>query len=266
MRELDVTPGAGEDRDSQFIMALSRGLEVLRAFQPDDASLGNKEIARRTRLPKPTVSRITYTLTRLGYLSYLPDTARYRLSVGVLSLGFTCLGSMGIRDVARPLMQALANETGVPVALGTRDGLSMVYVEVCVGDSPFNLALEPGSHIKLATSAMGRAHLAAMPPGEYALLEGQLATHEGKDWRRLQKGVAKALYDYKTVGFVTSMGEWKPEVNSVGAPIVPHGRADFSLNCGGPVFLVPDGRLHGELGPKLAALACRIATLLETGA
>ncbi|MBY0612369.1 MAG: IclR family transcriptional regulator [Beijerinckiaceae bacterium] len=263
-RELDVTLDSGDERDPQFIAALARGLDVLRAFRPSDPSLGNQEIARRTGLPKPTVSRITYTLTKLGYLSYLPDIARYRLSIGVLALGYTCLGSMGIRDVARPMMQKLANETGIPVALGTRDRLTMVYIEVCVGDSPFNLALEPGSHIKLATSAMGRAYLAALPPDEYALIAEQLAKHEGKEWPRLQRGIEKAVLDYKLSGFVTSATEWKPEVNSVGAPIpLGHGRADYSLNCGGPVFLVPERRLYDDLGPKLAMLAREIGRTME---
>jgi len=45
---------------------------VLRAFQPNDGLLGNQEIAARTNLPKPTVSRLTYTLTKLGYLAPVP--------------------------------------------------------------------------------------------------------------------------------------------------------------------------------------------------
>ena len=108
-REHDVairqeTEEAG--RDPQFITALARGLDILRAFRRDDPALGNQELARRTNLPKPTVSRITYTLTRLGYLTYLPDLARYKLSVGVMALGYTSLQSFGIRDLARPLISA----------------------------------------------------------------------------------------------------------------------------------------------------------------
>ena len=57
--------------DRQFVVALSRGLDVLRCFRASDPMLGNQEIAARTGLPKPTVSRLTHTLTRLGYLIYL---------------------------------------------------------------------------------------------------------------------------------------------------------------------------------------------------
>jgi DNA-binding IclR family transcriptional regulator len=56
-------------RDRQFVNGLARGLEVLRAFRPDDGPLGNHALAERTGLPRSTVSRLTYTLTSLGYLS-----------------------------------------------------------------------------------------------------------------------------------------------------------------------------------------------------
>ena len=51
------------DGDRQFATTLARGLEVLRVFTPLEPMLGNKEISVRTGLPKPTVSRLTYTLT-----------------------------------------------------------------------------------------------------------------------------------------------------------------------------------------------------------
>ncbi len=62
-------PSGQPRRDRQFVEALARGLEVLRAFAPNHALLGNQEIARATGLPKPTVSRLTYPLTKLGYLT-----------------------------------------------------------------------------------------------------------------------------------------------------------------------------------------------------
>ncbi len=72
--ELMVASGDGEpvkpEKDRKFVEALSRGLDVLRAFSQGSVILGNQDISRLTGLPKPTVSRMTYTLTKLGYLSY----------------------------------------------------------------------------------------------------------------------------------------------------------------------------------------------------
>jgi hypothetical protein len=42
--------------------SLTRGLEILRAFTADDATLGNQDLIERTGLPKATVSRLTYDI------------------------------------------------------------------------------------------------------------------------------------------------------------------------------------------------------------
>ena len=73
--------------DRQFSMNLARGMQVLRAFSVREPLLGNRELADRTGLPKPTISRLTYTLTLLGYLSRDTRLKKYRLGTGVLSLG-----------------------------------------------------------------------------------------------------------------------------------------------------------------------------------
>jgi len=72
-------PGKKVATDRSFVVALSRGLDVLRAFHPNDGLLGNQEIAARTNLPKPTISRLTYTLTKLGYLTPVPRFEKYQL-------------------------------------------------------------------------------------------------------------------------------------------------------------------------------------------
>lgn len=262
-REIMVGPERSdiisEDRNSQFVTALSRGLDVLRAFRRGDPPLGNQELARRTGLPKPTISRITYTLSKLGYITYWPEISKYTPSVGALALGFTALGSFGIRDVARPFMQELANYTGVAVALATRDRLSMVYVEHCRGDSPVLIALDTGSHVKLGLTAIGRAYMAGLEPAERACLMEQLAHHEGDRWPQIKQGLDDAVMDLKTRGFTISAGDWKPEVNAVGVPLhLGSGAMSFALNCGGPAFVTPRDKLIQDIGPRLADMAIRI--------
>ena len=75
-------PPPGGKKDYRFNTALARGLSVLRAFSPDNRPIGNAEIAARVGLPKATVSRLTFTLTELGYLNYNEDIERYSLGPG----------------------------------------------------------------------------------------------------------------------------------------------------------------------------------------
>src|SRR6187402_2739745 len=61
-----ATPNAKADR--HFVTALARGLDLLACFRARDRVLSNQELARRSGLPKSTISRLTYTLTKIGYL------------------------------------------------------------------------------------------------------------------------------------------------------------------------------------------------------
>ena len=266
MRKRREASLAGRDRpeeaakDPSFVTALARGLDILRAFRRGDTALGNQELAERTGLPKPTVSRLTYTLTAFGYLVYVADSGRYRLGTGVLSLGYNCLASMGIRQIASPPMQELADYTGASVALGARDRLSMVYLECRRGNNALRLDLDVGSHLKLATSAIGRAHIVGLEEGERARLMADLMVHEGAAWPRARAGIERALEDYRRHGFCLSLGEWRPEINAVGVPLgFRDGGEVMALNCGGPAFALTQKKLIKDIGPRLIGVARDIA-------
>src|SRR5205085_1775155 len=113
------------------------------------------EIVTRTGLPKATVSRLTYTLTKLGYLSHVERLGKYQLAPAALSIGYSTLANMRIRQVARPYMQELANQTGAAVALGSRDRLNLLYLEFCRARGSVMMRLDMGSRIPLATCAIG---------------------------------------------------------------------------------------------------------------
>ncbi|UTW50848.1 IclR family transcriptional regulator [bacterium SCSIO 12827] len=259
-------PEATEGEDRQFVTALARGLSVLRAFQPGDGVLGNGDIAERTGLPKPTVSRLTHTLTRLGYLAHAERLGKYRLGPGVLSLGYSLLANMGIRKIARPYMQELANASGLSLALGSRDRLNMVYLEHARDAGSVTLRLDIGSHIPIATTAMGRAFLAAIPENERAYLMSAMAERAGAAWPPMAKGVERALRQVAETGFCTSFGEWQQDVNAVGVPLRSmDGATVMALNCGGPAFLHKPEKLEAEWGPRLVNVARTIEKEMQSG-
>jgi DNA-binding IclR family transcriptional regulator len=248
-----------DESDPQFVTALARGLDILRAFRRNDPPLANQELARRTGLPKPTVSRVTYTLSRLGYLVYDGEAGRYSIGPAALGLGFAALGALGVRDVARSFMQKLADHSTMSVALGRRDRFSMVYIEQCRGDSPLHLGIDVGAHIRLATSAMGRAWYCGLSkPAQVDFMTG-LEQRTSSDWPKIRDGLLQAREDFERLGFVLSMGDWKSEINAVGVPLpLGGGDLDFAMNCGGPSFVLPRERLIEDLGPRLVACAAAV--------
>ena len=184
-------PGKKVATDRSFVVALSRGLDVLRAFHPNDGLLGNQEIAARTNLPKPTISRLTYTLTKLGYLTPVPRFEKYQLAPSAMALGYAALANLGVRHLSEPYREELMRETGGAVAVGGRDRHSMIYF----GQSRNGLLgvqLDVGSRVPIATTAMGRAYIWALPDDERAALLRELRDHYGSRWPRMRDGIERA--------------------------------------------------------------------------
>ena len=103
-------------KDRQFVTALARGLDILRAFHAGEGMLGNQEIAHRTGLPKPTVARLTHTLTELGYLNYIRRFRKYELGASVLALGYAAISSMDVRRASRQPLETLAHSLNASTA------------------------------------------------------------------------------------------------------------------------------------------------------
>ena len=258
----DIGTGDSERvRDPQFVEAVARGFGILKAFTPRDAMLGNREIAERTSLPKPTVSRLTHTLTCLGYLDYLPRFAKYQLGIGTVSLGQMALANMSVRQVARPLMQHLAEEMDASVSLGRRDRLSMLYVEHCSPRSAVALQLGLGSRLPLAVTAMGRAFYAVTTQEERAAIDRQLARRFPERWPALREGLREAVDMHAAFGFTVSIGDWNREVHAAGAAVALPSGGIVALNCGAPAFMIDRERVLREAGPRIAEVARRIRAL-----
>jgi DNA-binding IclR family transcriptional regulator len=257
---LDVTADANEN-DRQFITSLHRGLEVLRAFRPDDrVGLSNGDLTARTGLPNSTVSRLTFTLLKSGYLLYDNDTGRYNMGVPVLSLGYACLSGVPFRETARGYMQDLADACGpgVQVALGSRVDYTMIYLACARSRSVLSLQLDVGSQISLGRSAMGRAYLAACPEDERNELLGSIEAHVGPDaWPSLKDGIQRAADQIEDRGFYANHGEWQHGVSSVAVPFTsPQSSMPMmSFNLGGPSTYLPADKLENDFGPKLVELA-----------
>lgn len=249
-----IDPMQEEDeelKDRQFVTALARGLELLRCFTPRESLLGNQELARKTGLPKPTVSRLTHTLTRLGYLRHLPQSGKYQLEAGVMSFGYAMLSNLSIRAVARPLMEEMAGYAKAAVAMAARDRLSMVYLDVVHGEANLTMRRQVGSHLSLYRSAIGRACLAALPEDEREFLLGHIRKRHPDDWPEVRKGLERAFRDYADYGFCLSLGEWQRDVNAVGVALRHENHGLLAFNCGGPSFHLKREKLEDDIGPRL---------------
>ena len=248
--------------DRSFVVALSRGLDVLRAFRPNDGLLGNQEIAARTNLPKPTVSRLTYTLTKLGYLTPVPRFEKYQLAPAAMALGYAALANLGVRHLSEPYREELMRETGGAVAIGGRDRLSMIYFGQSRGMT-IGVQLDVGSRVPIATTAMGRAYLWALTEEERSELLQELKEHYGPRWARMRDGIERAGETVAKHGFVISAGEWHDDIAAAGVALkLNDGTGPYAFNCGAPAFRFTEERLRTDIGPRLVTMVRNIEAAL----
>jgi DNA-binding IclR family transcriptional regulator len=238
--------------ERKFVVALARGLDLLRAFRPGESLLGNRDFVDRTGLPKATVNRLAYTLTTLGYLRFDEPAGKYALDTGVLSLGFTLLAGADTLELARPHMRALAREIGAAVSLGCRDGLDMIYLETAL-----TLGLAPGSRLSMLTSSMGRAYLAVQEPAAREALFDELGKNEGE---AKVDAARRAIEDFARDGCCYSFRDWHDDVNAIAAPFrdLRNGRW-LVLSSSGPASSMDEAYFRETIGPRLKALAARLA-------
>lgn len=248
----------------QFITALARGLDVLGAFRIGDPPLSNQELARRCRLPRPTISRITHTLTELGYLSYHEGFGCYELGGAMLTLGHVAKASFDALQDAIPIMSELAAFSNANVGIGTRDRLNMLYLIVAKAPSGIGLRFEAGSKMPLIQTAMGRAYLVSLGGDEGETLEARLLKRYADEADEVQAAIAAARAEYAKHGFCSSVGNWHEDVNGIAAPIRWPAMADtLVLNCGAPASLLPRKRMLEEVGPRLVEAARSIGEMLQ---
>lgn len=254
-----------QSSDRHFVTSLARGLEILRAFRPGEGPIGNNELAKRTGLPRSTISRLTSTLLQLGYLTYRQSIGKYEPSPAVLSLGYTYLANNKLRLLSRPLMHDLAKQMGLGVAMGTRDRLNMLYVESVRGGEESTLRLETGSYLPMGITAIGRAFLCKLPDGERDFFLDHIKKRFVDDWPLLKKGFEAAQKDYEKFGFCLSLGDWKSNFFAVGAAARDNSTGDIvGYNCGGSSYLVSEELLREQAGPRIVGLARSVEVMCGT--
>lgn len=243
-------------KDKQFATTLARGVELLQCFGSGDGSMGNGDLVALTGLDKATVARLTFTLARLGYLHHDRTRRKYRLGPATLTLSYSLLASMTVRQLARPFMRQLALEVGGMVGIGLRQGADMLYVDAMRGIDGPPPVIDRGMAIPLLTSAMGNAWLASATPTERAEAVNVLRVKYPSTYATDGHRIESALREFRSRGYCSSEGHLRKNRLSVAVPLhrISVGAEIVVFNCA--VLSDVDSKeqrvqLHRSLGEKL---------------
>jgi IclR family pca regulon transcriptional regulator len=161
---------AGEREDSRNVVnSLAKGLRILEAFSAERPELTLSEVASRAGLDPGTAFRMLNTLVMLGYLSRIPESKRFRLTLKVVDLGLHAIARADLREIARPILRSIVGEVNEAASLGVLDGADILYVErVRAGLTRIGVDIRIGTTIPAFWSTIGEAFLAYLPKAELA--------------------------------------------------------------------------------------------------
>jgi IclR family pca regulon transcriptional regulator len=155
-----------------FVQALERGLLVLRSFTPDCPDLSVTEVAERTNISRAAARRILFTLERLGYTGR-NRAGLFHLQPAVLSLGYGYIAGQQLPQVARPYLQAVAEQLHGSSSLAVLDHYDVMFIARARSPSLVSTTVDVGSRLPAHVTALGRVLLADLPDEQVEVyLEG----------------------------------------------------------------------------------------------
>ncbi len=203
------------------VQSIERALAILMHLCGRAQAAGVTELASSLRLAKSTVHRLLSTLEGAGVVVGGAD-GTYRPGLKLWEMGCAVVRSLDVREVARPIMQALAHKTGETVHLSAWDRGEVVYIDKIDGTNPLRIHSTLGGRAPAHAVASGLAFLAfrdgaASAEGRRERLErftGRTIT----TFSRLQS----RLEEIRRQGYALSVGAWHPDSAGVAAPIRSH--------------------------------------------
>ncbi len=243
--------------DPDLATTLVKGLKVLEAFRPARALMTNAAIATETGINRSTVTRLTYTLTRLGYLKQ--EKSKFRLSWRALMLVNPLLANLKILHIARPAMQALAQDLGGTVSIGTIDQTHFVYLETCRVNENIWTTPDLGTIGPLLPAAIGQALCALLSAEELAAKVKEMRRLFPDLWKKHGALFSQGVADIGRRGFCVAKGTWIAGTHSAGVPLIRDDNGEcFAINCRVPIYRLSPNQIEEEIGPRLASLAANI--------
>ena len=242
-----------------FIEALARGLDVIRAFEPNRPIMTLSEVATATGLARPTARRMLLTLEELGYVR--TTQSGFALTPRVLELGMAYIGSTSIWDIARPHMEQLVKHTGESSSLAQLDGSDIVYVARVAVPKIITLSVTIGTRFPALQTSLGKVLLAELPHDE---LERVLAEPSRSGvvplWQPTVEERDRILYEVQTRGWALTDEHLAHGIRSIAAPV--HDGTDHlaaALNVTVHAAETSLGILTGKYLPLLLETAAAIS-------
>lgn len=140
---LTAQPNRNPRRDKARLSSVTTAVHLLKTFNEEDQELGISELAKRLNVAKSTVHRLASALLDEGLLQQNIENGRYRLGVGLFTLGSLVRSRFDVANSSKRLLTELRDKTQENVRLAVLEGRVAVYLHDF--ESPQTLRLKSGT-------------------------------------------------------------------------------------------------------------------------
>ncbi len=206
------------------------------------------EIARELRMNASTCFNILKTMQSLNLLGYDPDTKRYELGLALVEFSALVKGENQILRLTLERLRSFTKATGLTcfvAQLSAED--EFVIVGKSEGTQRHRLTVATGARFEPSAAVLAKAYYAWTAESTFDSMIERYGLHARSpysitDVARFKKEVASV----RSRGYSTSVGEYFPEYNEVGAAVI-----DASGHVG--YVLVVSG-LASQISPRALPL------------
>lgn len=251
---MEQGPAGGSGK--RAVAAVSRAIAAIEALSTAPEGLGVNELARAIEVNPSSASRLLATLEGGGLVARGAN-GKYRLGLRFLTLSDRVMARLDVRELARPYLHRLVEESGETTTLSIPTGGEAVTVDFVPGKASVVSMARVGRPNPLHATAIGKTMLAfgpgaEIPPArELAVFTDRTIT----DPRALREAVERV----REAGWAESVGEREEDLAALAAPVAgAAGELVAIVGMQGPLARMTAGR-RAEMRPSLLESAAALS-------
>lgn len=243
-------------KEGARLSSVAAAVKLLKAFSEESEELGISALSRNLNVSKSTVHRLASTLLAEGLLEQDPVTEKYRLGLGLFSLGALVRQGLSVTRVAKDLLTDLREEVRENVELAVLKGNMITYIYDF--ESPHAVRLRPrlGLSIPAIGSALGMAMAAFQSDG---FIKNLVSGSAPRPSAARRKEFYQEIEQIRTNGFAVEEENAKLGAVCIAAPVF-NANGTVSAAIG---VTVPDQRVDADIMDMLGRRVKETAEIIS---
>ena len=227
------------------LQSLDRGMLALKLIA-EKGALSVTELAKEMGVDKSTVSRVLETLRKHDMVQLEKNSRKYHLGFRLMYLGERMACSIGIIDIARPVLMEVSRYLGQSVHLCAYNKASVYVIDQIVSSLPYTMSARSGMIEPLHSSSVGKCILAyRTEQRREEILEDYEMTPYTERTITDKDALREELERIRQRGYSLDDEEMFLNVRCIAVPIFDyHGSVRYSIGISGPLGIMSGENLE----------------------